>query len=55
MAVHGGKNHCLMKLRERGRIIGEINEELVKEDESNIPELAEKDRKLELMSHSADN
>ena len=46
------KNHCLMKLRERGRITGEINEELVKEEESNIPELAEKDRKLELMSHS---
>ena len=46
------KNHCLMKLRERGRITGEINEELVKEEESNIPELAEKDRRLELMSHS---
>ncbi len=46
------KNHCLMKLRERGRVTGEINEELVKEEESNIPELAEKDRKLELMSNS---
>jgi len=46
------KNHCLMKLRERGRITGEINEESVKEEESNLSELAEKDRKLELMSHS---
>lgn len=46
------KNHCLMKLRERGRVTDEINEELVKEEESNIPELAEKDRKLELMSYS---
>jgi RNA polymerase sigma factor (sigma-70 family) len=46
------KNHCLMKLRERGKITGEINDELIKEEDSHIAELAEKDRKLELMSHS---
>lgn len=47
------KNHCLMKLRERGRAAGEIKEEMIiEQDNISIDELIEKDKRLEIMNES---
>lgn len=48
------KNHCLMKLRERGKIAAEPNESMIADtsDPASIREHFEKDRKLELMADS---
>lgn len=49
------KNHCLMKLRDRnGRQATEIKDLAVAEDEIDLENLLEKDRKLELMEQSLD-
>lgn len=45
------KNHCLMKLRDKGQVVIEINEQVLmaKEDEDGILEAKNKDQHLEQM------
>ncbi len=45
------KNHCLMKLRDKGRFTAEINEQMMgaPDDAEAIPQAIEKDNQLQLM------
>lgn len=46
------KNHCLMKLRERGKTTASVDENTGVEEETGVNDLLEKDKQLDLMNES---